>query len=145
MSTPLPLPLSSARELFEKLKRDAVLLDAEVTTDKFLNFVITGYSIIDWCKADPSLSGIKIQALYDDHWLKICGDLATASKHFHLTSRRPITDSTSSAQGYGVGRFGVGSYGVGEESTKIHLNDGSEISCLDFVREVVARWQQVFS
>lgn len=144
MPTPLHLPLSSARELFEKLKRDAALLDAEITTDKFFNFVITGYSIIDWCKADATLAALDLQALYGDYWLKICGDLATASKHFQLTTRQPITGSASSEQGYGVGRYGAGGYGVGEESIKIHLNDGTEISCFDFVREVVARWEQVF-
>jgi hypothetical protein len=144
MPTPLPLPLSSARELFEKLKRDAALLDAEVTTDRFFNFVITGYSIIDWCKVDPTLSALNVQTLYDDHWLKICGDLANASKHFQLTKRQSITDSASSEQGYGVGRYGAGGYGVGEESITIRLNDGTEIDCLDFVREVVNRWHQVF-
>src|ERR1700753_1442871 len=101
MPTQLPLPLLSARELFEKLKRDAALLDAEVTTDRFFNFVITGYSIIDWCKGEPTLSALNVQTLYDDHWLKICGDLATAGKHFQLTKRQSITDSASSEQGFG--------------------------------------------
>lgn len=32
-------------------------------------------------------------------------DLATAGKHFSLTSRNPITDSTTSERGFGVGRY----------------------------------------
>jgi hypothetical protein len=31
--------------------------------------------------------GCVVQALYKYKWLKICGDLATAVKHFKLTSR----------------------------------------------------------
>ena len=53
----LPIPLSSPRDLFEKRKRDAALLiDDEITTDRFFNFVVTGYSLIDWIKADPAFA-----------------------------------------------------------------------------------------
>jgi hypothetical protein len=30
---------------------------AEVTTDRFFDFVITGYSLIDWVKKDPAMPG----------------------------------------------------------------------------------------
>lgn len=41
--------------LFHKLQRDVARLDRAVTHDKFFNLVITGYSLIDWVKNDPSL------------------------------------------------------------------------------------------
>ncbi len=81
---------------------------------------------------------------FADHWLKICGDIATAGKHFQLTTRRPITESVSSEQGFGVGRFGMGGFGVGKEGVHIQLNDGTVLNCFDFVREVVASWERVF-
>lgn len=71
-------------------------MDDEVTSDRLFNFVVTGYSMIDWIKNDPSVPASAkaralAQGLYDDQWLKICGDLATAVKHFKLTVRKPVT------------------------------------------------------
>jgi len=142
--TPLPLPLSSSRDLFGKLQRDAALLEQEVTTDRFFNFVITGYSLIDWVRKDPAMTGVNIaiDALRAD--LKICGELANAAKHFRLTRRTPVTKAASSKQGYGVGRYGVGRYGIGEESITVELNDGKQMSCLDLVNNVIAVWRKFF-
>ena len=142
----LPIPLASPRDLFGKLKRDAALLhDDEVTTDRFFNFLITGYSLIDWIKADPAFAGVSVQGLYNDRWLKICGDLANAGKHFQLNDRRrPNTNSAKSSQGFGVGGYGKGGYGVGEESIQIELNDGTTINFTDLIREVVSVWERVF-
>ena len=47
--------LQTARDLLEKLRRDAKLLDDEVSSDRFFNFVIAGYSLIHWVKKDPSV------------------------------------------------------------------------------------------
>jgi hypothetical protein len=47
--------LLSARSLYEKLQRDAEALKEEVNSDRFFNFVVTGYSLIDWVKKDPSV------------------------------------------------------------------------------------------
>ena len=45
MPSNLPLPLASFDDLFAKIQGDAALLICdEVTTDRFFNFVITGYS-----------------------------------------------------------------------------------------------------
>ena len=142
--------LSSVRDLFAKLQRDAAALDEEVTSDRMFNFVVTGYSMIDWVKNDSSVpatakTASAIKGLYNDKWLKVCGDLATASKHFTLTSRVPITASATTAQGFGVGRFGKGGFGVGEESIEVHLNDSTTFHCLDLVNGVVGAWQAFFS
>jgi hypothetical protein len=97
--------LKSPRDLFEKVKRDAQLLVQDLTSDKFFNFVVTGYSIIDWVKNDPSISQPVKSAvinLYTDPWIKVCGDLANASKHFTLDEpkRTPITASAESHKGH---------------------------------------------
>jgi len=110
------------------------------------NFVVTGYSMIDWVKNDPSVPATAkaasvVQGLYKDKWLKVCGDLATASKHFTFTSRVPITSSAATVQGFGLGRYGKGGYGVGEESIEVQLNDGTSFHCLDLVQGVVGSWQ----
>ncbi|AOS84391.1 hypothetical protein BIU88_09770 [Chlorobaculum limnaeum] len=146
----LTFGLTSIRDLHAKLQRDAATLDEEVTSDSFFNFVVTGYSMIDWVKNDPSVSSAAkvpaiVESLYNDHWLKVCGDLATASKHFTLTKRTPITSSASSLSGFGVGRFGKGVYGVGEESIEVCLNDGTSFHCLDMVQGVLSSWQTFFS
>ena len=142
--------MSSVRDIFAKLQRDADALDEEVTNDRFFNLVITGYSIIDWVKNDPSVppgakNDISIQDLRGDSWLKACGDLAIASKHFKLTQRIPVVASTNLGRGFGLGRYGKGGYGVGEASIDVELNDGTKFSCLDFVNGVLCTWSSFFA
>lgn len=146
----LTFGLTSICDLHAKLKRDAIALDEEVTSDRLFNFVVTGYSMIDWVKNDPSVpfeakNSVIVQELYDDEWLKVCGDIATASKHFTLSKRKPIISSVSSSNGFGTGRFGKGGYGVGEESIDIYLNDGTRFHCLDLVNGVLSSWNNFFS
>src|SRR5882724_13085910 len=135
----LTFGFSSVRDLFEKLKRDAEALDREFSSDGLFNFVITGYSMIDWIRKDPSVPASArsvASSLYDMQWLKICGDLATGCKHFTLTKRTPMVSSAPAATGFGVGRFGKGAWGVGEESVSIQLNDGTSYSGLQLVEGV---------
>jgi hypothetical protein len=135
--------LDSAKDLHAKLQRNAALLDKEVSSDAFFNFVVTGYSLIDWIEKDPGVPAAaktQIDALYADKWLKVCGDLATAAKHFALTQRKPITSSATSQQGYGMGRYGKGAWGVGEESIEVALNDGTRFSALELVEGVLGTW-----
>ncbi len=146
----LTFGLESARDLFAKLQRDADALDEQVTSDRLFNFVVTGYSLIDWIENDPTVPASakalsSVQRLRSDRWLKVCGDLATASKHFKMTRRKPITTSATSARAYGLGRFGKGRFGVGEESIKVHLSDGTSFHCLDLVKGVLASWKSFFS
>ena len=91
-----PGSIKSAHDLRQKLERDATLLDEEVSSDRLFNFAVTGYSLIDWVKHDPALPSTvrdprEIESLYQDVWLKICGDVATGAKHFELTHRTPLT------------------------------------------------------
>jgi hypothetical protein len=109
----LTFGMSTVRDLFAKLQRDASLLEEEVTSDRLFNFVITGYSIIDWVRNDPSVpstakSRLVIESLRRDRQLEICGDLANGCKHFVLTQRKPITSLAPSTSGFGVGRYGIG-------------------------------------
>lgn len=142
--------LATARELFVKLRRDAAILNKMVSSDAFFNFVVTGYSLIDWIKEDPSVPIVAktksaIDVLYADKWLIICGDLATAAKHFVLKQRKPITSSATSHRGYGVGGYGKGGYGIGEESIRVLLNDGTHFSTLELVEGVLDTWQSFFT
>ncbi|AFY84110.1 hypothetical protein [Oscillatoria acuminata] len=142
----LTFDFNSVSQLFEKLKRDASLLDEEVTSDRLFNFVLTGYSMIDWVKNGPSVpesatEDSEVQSLYTDQWLKICGDLATACKHVRLTRRTPITSSATSVSGFGRGRLGQGSFGNGEESITVELNDGTTFDCCELVQGVLETWK----
>jgi hypothetical protein len=140
--------LRSARDLLEKLKRDLALLDEEVTSDRFFNFVLTGYSLIDWVNHDPAANPAAraaATAMHQDKWIKVCGDLANSSKHVILTRRNPITADAASRQGgFGQGRFGKGGWGVGEEEIVIELKDKTSINCLAFAAQVVQIWEAFF-
>jgi hypothetical protein len=140
--------LNGPRDLLEKLRRDAALLDGEVTSDKLFNFVITAYSLIDWVKNNPTLpSPVRkaVLAMYQDPWVRVCGDLATAAKHFELDRRAPITLEAESQRGYGCGRYGKGVYGVGEEQIEVKLSDGSSIPCLELATDVIKAWDRFFT
>jgi hypothetical protein len=141
--------LRSASDLLAKVKRDAAALDQQVTSDRFFNFVVTAYSLIDWIKNDPTVpSGAKkdVDALYIK--LKVCGELANSSKHFVLKvkeGRRPVTNEVTSKCGWGVGRYGHGPYGAGEESIHIGLSDGSTLSLFKFKDDVIKVWADFFT
>ena len=146
--------LLSARSLYEKLQRDAEALKEEVNSDRFFNFVVTGYSLIDWVKKDPSVPQTVQTAVNDIHddihhdqwkWIKRCGDIAIASKHFTVTRRQLITSSVTSEQGFGIARFGRGPFGLGEERIEVTLTDGRSFDCLELVSGVMNTWKKFFS
>jgi hypothetical protein len=141
--------LTTAVDLFHKLQRDIGRLNTEITSDDFFNFVITGYSLIDWVKHDASLPASvrtpdEIDALHKEPWLTVCGDLATASKHYTLTRRKPVVTSAESQRGWGKGRYGKGAYGAGEEDIVIRINNDTEWTALEFACGVLQAWLQFF-
>lgn len=143
----LTFGLKTPRDLLGKLRRDAYLLDQEVNSDRFFNFVVTGYSLLDWVKKLPTTDAVAkkaVEALYTNQWIAICGDLANSVKHFTLKTRVPIISKTSSSQGWGCGRWGKGGYGIGEEQIYIELNDGQTFSALDIANNVISVWEQFF-
>lgn len=141
--------LQSASDLYGKLQRDAAALNQEITSDNFFNFVVTGYSLIDWVRHETSTQSNRLGAvdqISKDEWLKICGDIVTAAKH-HTITRRPgvITSNVTVDRGFGFGRFDQGSWGVGEEEILVELNDGRTFSCLEFVQGVLETWRTFFN
>ena len=143
--------LQTARNLFEKLERDAQLLREEVSSDRFFNFVVTAYSLADWVHNDPNLPAAakvdlgRVRAMTE---IQICRDLANASKHFQLNPKRnpnPTVAKAESEQGYGVGRYSVGGYGVGEEEITVSLSAGGSVNGLDVMEVVVRIWGQFFT
>jgi hypothetical protein len=141
--------LASAVDLFHKLQRDIGRLDKEVTGDCFFDFAITGYSLIDWVRNDPSLlaavrSQTEIDRLRSEPWLKVCGDLANASKHFKLTRRNPVVTGATSRTGYGAGRYGMSTYGQGEEDIEVEIDNGTVWAAREFVVGVLQAWLQFF-
>lgn len=141
--------LSSAVDLFRKLQRDVARLDGEVTNDQFFNLVITAYSLIDWVKNDPSIPAAartqaEIDRVHKDPWLKVCGDLANAGKHFVLSKRKPAATNVTSDSGYGIGRFGKGAFGEGERDIQVHIDGGYVWTALEFSTGVLQAWIQFF-
>ena len=140
--------LLSARSLYEKLQRDAKALEEEVNSDRFFNFVVTGYSLIDWVEKDPSVPQTAQTAVKDirgNQWIKTCGDIAIASKHFTVTRRQLITSSVTSEQGFGIGRFGLGGFGLGEERIEVKLTNDCSFDCFELVNGVMNTWEDFFS
>ncbi|CAI9009840.1 MULTISPECIES: hypothetical protein [Burkholderia] len=141
----------SARDLLEKLNRDRDLLDSEVTSDRFFNFVVTAYSLCDWVKNDPAVPANAKTALATFRQsveLQVCRDLANSLKHYKLngpSQQGAITSGTDVGQGWGMGRWGYGGWGVGEQQITIDLNDGTTFNALQFAATVLQQWQGFFA
>ncbi|MCL7942922.1 hypothetical protein [Marinobacter sp. ATCH36] len=143
--------LKTASDLLAKLDRDAKLLQEGVSSDRFFNFVVTAYSLADWVQNDPVVpqpAKADLQRFRGTTAIKICRDLANASKHFLLDPTRnpnPAVSAADSDQGFGAGRFGVGDYGIGEEKITVILGAGNSIDGLDLMEDTLMEWQQFFS
>lgn len=143
--------LKSASDLLAKLDRDAELLRECVSSDRFFNFVVTAYSLADWVQNDPAVpqpAKSDLKRFRSTTAIKICRDLANASKHFQLDPKRnpdPTVTAANSDQGFGVGRFGVGGFGAGEEKITVLLGAKKSIDGLDLMEDTLREWQQFFS
>jgi hypothetical protein len=140
--------LKTARDLFEKLKRDADALRAGVASDGLFNFVVTGYHLCEWVAKDPSLSTAakaEAEVFRDEEVIQVCRDLANASKHWTITYYTPSVDTAESRQGWGCFRWGRGTWGVGEEETVITMKSGGSYNALELKDRVVALWEAFFS
>src|SRR2546430_1172086 len=99
--------LKTPRDVLAKLHREHARLKHTVTGDDLMNFVITGYHIIDWVRKNPSVSsGAKsdVQSMYANRYIAVCRDLANESKHFVLGKdyKGRVTDKTSAISGFGA-------------------------------------------
>jgi hypothetical protein len=143
--------LRTARDLLAKLTRDAELLREEVSSDRFFDFVVTAYSLADWVKHDPAVSAsakADLQGIRGTPSIKICRDLANASKHFHLDPQKNPNATVAAAdsdRGFGVGRFGMGGYGVGEEAITVVLSAGTSRDGLNVMEEALRDWNDFFT
>ena len=139
--------LRSWKDLYEKLKRDAELLEDEVTSDRLFNFVITAYHLCDWVgKASEVPETIRVcgGSAWKNKPISICRDIADASKHFGLNRKPGTVDKVESQRACGTGRFGKGAYGVGEEGITLTLSDNLHIKALSFKNEVLNFWHDFF-
>ncbi len=142
--------LRTARDLLAKLERDAALLRQEVSSDRFFNFVVTAYSVVDWIQNDPSVTQpakSDIQRFRSTQSILICRDLANSSKHFTLDPKQnpnPKVQSAASDQGFGVGRFGAGGFGTGEEEITVVLDNGATQNGLVVMEDALRDWNAFF-
>ena len=83
----LTYSFQSPRDVFNKLKRDAAKLE-ECTGDNLFNFMVTATSLRDWIGNGPAKTSPEIkkglEELRRHTSIKICRDIANASKHFTL-------------------------------------------------------------
>ncbi len=135
-----------------KLERDALLLREEVSSDRFFNFVVTAYALVDWIRKDPVVPRSAKKALpqfRSKPEIQICRDLANASKHFELDPNpklnpNPIVASANSDQGFGFGRVSAGGWGVGEEEITIWLSEGNRVNGLKVMEDALREWRDFF-
>lgn len=135
------------------MQRDVDLLGDEITSDRFFNFVVTAYHLREWIKLDPTVPELAkhpavMKAVSRNKWFRVCRDLANASKHFQLDSKRnpdPIVASATASKEEGDDPYGNGPYGAGDERIVIELTDGSRYHCLDLIAGVLNLWDRFFT
>jgi hypothetical protein len=137
--------LQTARDLFDKLKRDVQLLDEEITSDRMFNVVVVARHLVEWIEKESSIE--RLNQIRDTDLFKTCRDIADASKHFKLNkdrAKQTKVDEVSSSRGFGVGRYGKGSFGVGEESISIKVKSQDPVNALEFARSLIDLYSPFF-
>lgn len=134
--------LKGWRDLFKKLERDGELLEQEVNSDRFFNFVVTAYHLCEWVEKDPHVAGTvknDVKTVRKNKHIAICRDIANASKHVQSGPdySNQMEGRTESTQAYGSS-----SYGKGQEEITVTLLDNSVITALSLKDEVLNVWRR---
>ncbi len=143
--------LVSAAEHFQKLEKVVGRIKGGLHKDDLDEFFKTAYHLIEVTERDEGTTLIQksmASALRQDIDIKICRDIANASKHFRLDPKlnpSPTIERASTCEGFGVGRFGKGAYGIGEQSVTLHLSDGTTTNALSLVERIFAKWAEIFT
>ena len=138
--------LKGWRDLFKKLERDGELLEQEVNSDRFFNFVVTAYHLCEWVEKDPHVAGTvknDVKIVRKNKHIAACRDIANASKHVQLGSdhKNQVAGEAESSQAYGSSRYGKGFYAKGQEGITVMLLDNSVITALSLKDEVLNVWR----
>ena len=142
---------NSAAEHFWKLEKIFGRINGGLHKDDLDDFFKTAYHLIEITEKDEGTSLVQktmAAALRQDIDMKICRDIANASKHFRLDPKRnpsPTVDCTSTCEGFGAGRFGKSGYGIGEQSVSLHLSDGKSEHALCLVERIFEKWASIFN
>jgi hypothetical protein len=91
--------LTSPLDLLDKLRYDFKRLKADEGQQAMLytawDFFVTAYSLVDWVKNHKGMTRVQADPLYAPRIIKICGDIANGSKHFHLDNPNPTAKTHS--------------------------------------------------
>jgi hypothetical protein len=122
--------LKDYRDLFAKLKREAERFEKDPSADNLFNTMVTVWCLADWVLADAELTPDMNDSLLNltgrtpfdgkrdiskmSTEMRICKDIANASKHAMITKYSPEVKMVSFTDGtYGSGPYGFGPYGGG--------------------------------
>ena len=141
--------INNSRDLFQKLKRDADRLKKEGSSnaDAMFDFVVTAHHLKEWIKQDntmPREAKRQLSAVERTPQLRMCADIANASKHFLRVPRNAYIRGVRSLRGLGIGRIGTGPIGHGEQVITIELDTGKVIHALNFCMEVLELYRPLF-
>jgi len=148
----LTFGFKTPRDLYEKLKRDAAILDSATDLiqqdDAIFNFVITAFHITDWIKFGPAQSSPEmlkdLEALKKEHSIRLCEDLCNASKHFIITRNKSKLSDTIPYDAR-VGTAVVGSSRVDQKLPDLDIVDGGNTySFRDLRDKVMVRYETFF-
>jgi hypothetical protein len=136
-------------EYYGKLHRDFDHLNREPNSDNFMNFILTANHLLDWIKKnteiDPDLRRNVEEdwnkSTFGNEWecLRICKDLANASKHFDLTYGHRIIIRVSWPKQSWYGNSGIHSI-----EAYVEISDGKDVRTvmfMDLVRKIMEYWQ----
>lgn len=149
------------RDLFSKLKREAGRFEEDPSADNLFNAMVTAWSLADWVWSDVAVTREMVTYLtritgqtrrngtYDyaemDPYMRMCHNIATASKHGLVDNRRAIIVSEVGAEegGYGDGPYGMGPYGGGRFYV-VYCGDEA-YSASEIVEHVIHLYEDFFA
>lgn len=153
---------SSPRDLFEKIEREGQELvaalgkyDEQRIRDLVFNFSVGCYHLVDWVKVlYPTLEGDVYALLNGNPYLKLCRDIANASKHYEVDPNSPaykryppvLADLDLSATDHDIYKIDFPqAEDIPPFRVKLHSLDGSRTSLDEFVRESIKAWKEFLS
>jgi hypothetical protein len=154
MRLQLPYGFKTPSDIFKKLQRDANRLNTEINPDNIFSFIVTAHSLADWVKTaigQDTSKMAELDELREEDVIRICRDIANASKHFELDLTRPeYKKHPVLAQAvifveparFGTATFGTATFGGG---VGVQTNNGQYYKLGELKDEVIRLYDEFLS
>lgn len=132
--------ISTPRHMFEKATREFEKMSLDLNNDNIFNFFVTMYHIMDYVKAQGTVSQGAMDAMYNDPDFDMCSFICNKGKHLTLRRGDPFDTQHSGGAMLGVAEFGA--FEFGEAPSYSLVAGGQVVNVLDLGRQMLQKWEK---